>query len=161
MDGDILNSLQEGVPLNPRPFRTLAEGIGVKEEYLLKRARALKYKGVIRNVAAHVNHRMLGFKSTLIALRVRPSRIEYMTGWLIKYPEVTHCYLRRGEYNLWLVFISSDGEKIRNFIKRLAKEAGGEKILNLFRRFKINLWKSLLKIRNLKIRNWLKLLNLF
>lgn len=126
----ILNCLQEDIPLSPAPFKILSKKIGIKEKELLKKIKELKERGIIRSFASSLNHRALGFKSTLLALRVPPDKVEDIATELIKYTEVTHCYVREGEFNLWTVFLYKDG-MIKNVIKKITKQIGKENILNL------------------------------
>ena len=96
-------------------------------------------KGIIRNFQAHLDHRRLGFKSTLVALKVPADEVEKTALEISGYPEVTHCYLRDGEYNLWAVFICSDENRLRGFLNKLAKNVGRQNMLNLVtkRQFKL------------------------
>ena len=138
-DRKILNCAQEDIPLCPEPFKVMSERLGVKEDELLSGLRRLKKKGIIRNYAVRISHKKLGFTSTLIALRVQEGKIESIVKKIIGYPEVTHCYLREGEYNLWLVFISNKREKQKLFLKKLAGYVGRGNTMNLStkRQFKL------------------------
>lgn len=131
IDRKILNCIQEEIPLVSEPFKILSKRIGIKEEVLIKRVKQLKDKGIIRSFAAGLSHRKLGFKGTLVALKVRPNEIDAIAAELTSYHEVTHCYLREGEYNLYFVLICPDEQKMRRFLSKLAKRVGKESILNL------------------------------
>lgn len=131
LERKILNCLQEDIPLGSRPFKIISRHINMEEGELLKTIKRLKEKGIIRNFSAHLNHRKLGFRSTLIALRVPLDEVDSVAKEVIKYPEVTHCYLRQGEYNLWLVFICLQEKLLKNFLGCLAKRVGRKNILNL------------------------------
>lgn len=126
----ILNCLQEDIPLSPAPFKILSKKIGIKERDLLKKIKELKTRGIIRSYASFLNHRALGFRSTLLALKVPQEEIEDIAAKLIKYTEVTHCYLREGEFNLWAVFLYKDG-MFKNIMHKIAKQIGKESIMNL------------------------------
>jgi DNA-binding Lrp family transcriptional regulator len=118
----------------------LSQKLGIEEENLLERVKALRDNGVIRRFAAGVNHRKLGFESSLLALRVPEEKIESSAKYLTEYKEVTHCYLRNGEYNLWFVFISLTKERMKSFLGELTKRFGKKNILNLStkKQFKLN-----------------------
>ena len=140
IDREILNYVQEDIPLCPAPFKAISERLGIEEENLIERVKELKEKGVIRRFAARINHRKLGFKSTLMALKIAEDKIETTAKEIVKYKEVTHCYLRKGEYNIWFVFISSEEEKIKMFLNELAERFGKDNIMNFNTRkqFKLN-----------------------
>lgn len=96
-------------------------------------------QGIIHSFSGHLNHKKLGFASTLIALKVPLEKVESVARKLINYPEVTHCFLRQGEYNLWVVFIYSKKQRLKDFLDRLTEQLGKENILNLktLRQFKL------------------------
>lgn len=130
IDRKILNLIQEDIPFSPEPFKILSKRLRINEEEFLQRLKRLKDRGIIRNFGARLNHKKLGYESSLIALRVPSSQVESIARRITDYPEVTHCYLREGEYNLWLVFLSLN-KKLSDFLNRLAEEVGRENILNL------------------------------
>lgn len=135
----ILNLLQGDIPLSSHPFRILADRLGIDEANLLDKIRELKENGIIRSFSAGLNHRRLGFKSTLLALKVPLTKLEKVINKAIKYPEVTHCFLRQGEHNLYIVAIYKNG-KIKEILNKIAKEIGKENILNLktIRQYKLD-----------------------
>lgn len=126
----ILNSLQEDIPLSSQPFKILAKRLGIEEANLLDKIKELKENGIIRSFSAGLNHRRLGFKSTLLALKVTLTKLERVVNKVIKYPEVTHCFLRQGVHNLYVVVIYKNG-KIKEILNKISKEIGKENILNL------------------------------
>lgn len=136
----ILNNIQSGLPLIPRPFEVLAGRLGVKEERLSEILKNLQDQGIIRNFAVSLNHAKLGFRSSLVGLRVPAGKIEFLAKEIIRYPEVTHCFLRAGDYNLWSVFIYAKKERFRHFLNRLAQRVGKENVLSLptQRKFKLS-----------------------
>lgn len=143
-DRKILNCIQEDLPLTPQPFRAISKKVGLEESQLLKRIRELKDKGIIRNLRGRINHRKLKFKSTLIAFKIPKDKIEPFAKKISSRPEVTHCYLRKGEYNLWTVFIYKNGG-LKKMLNGLTRDIGEDNILNLptKRQFKL---KTSLKI---------------
>lgn len=140
LEGKVLNHIQNGFPLVLQPFKVLSNRLGVKEEVLIQILKRMKDKGIIRNFAIGLNHTKLGFRSTLVGLRVSSEKIESLAKDIIRYPEVTHCFLRRGDYCLWSVFIYSKKERLQQFLNKLAKKVGRENILNLptEKKFKLN-----------------------
>ena len=118
------------MPLISQPFEALSRRIGMDERSLLKRAGELKEMGIVRSIAAHLNHRKLDYKSTLIAFRISEKNLDAFAKRMIRYPEVTHCYERHGDYNLWTVFIYKNG-KLKKILKDIANDIGEENILEL------------------------------
>lgn len=130
IDREILNCLQEDLPIDPKPFAILSKQLGITEDELLQRITKLKNNKIIRCFGARVNHKSLGFKSNLIAFRVSPEKIDYLAEKIIAYPEATHCFQRKGEYNLWVAFIYKN-DRMNAFIKAMEKEIGENNILLL------------------------------
>ena len=131
IDRKILNGIQEDIPLCSKPFKTISDRLGIKESEFLEALKRLKDNGMIRNFAARVSHKKLGFKSTLIALRVPEDKVEPIAKKIAKCREVTHCYLRDGEYNLWTVFICDKEGRQKAFLKKLSKKVGKDNVMNL------------------------------
>ena len=142
IDRKILNYIQKDIPITAPPFRVLSKREGLKEDELLKRLRELKDNGIIRSLAGHINHRRLNFRSSLIAFRIPEDRVEAFAKKISARPEVTHCYLREGEYNLWTVFISKNGG-LKRLLKDMARDIGEDNILNLPTRRQFKLKTSL------------------
>lgn len=138
LDRKILNLIQEEILPSSQLFKTMAEKIGITEEKLLAKIREFKEKGIIRAYSARLNHRKLGFESTLIALRVGDNDIDSMADYLTQQREVTHCYLRQGQFNLWFVFLYKDGQ-LREVLNKISKQIGRKNILNLktIKKFKL------------------------
>lgn len=144
LDRKIINCIQEDIPLTARPFAVLSQKIGIKERLLLERLRQLKDKGLICRFSGRINHKQLKFKSTLLGLRVPPKRVEEISGKLRNLSEVTHCFLRKGRYNIWTVVIYKNGA-LKKILKDMEKSLGKENILNLTTQKKFKL-KTNLKI---------------
>lgn len=138
LDRKILNLIQEEILPSSQLFKTMAEKIGITEEKLLAKIREFKEKGIIRAYSARLNHRKLGFESTLIALRVGDNDIDSMADYLTQQREVTHCYLRQGQFNLWFVFLYKDGQ-LREVLNKISQQIGRKNILNLktIKKFKL------------------------
>lgn len=100
LDQQILNLLQEGIELIPQPFLAIAEELNVDEEMILARVRELK-RGPIRQLSAIFDTRSLGYKSSLVAARVREEHLDKAAEVINQHPGVTHNYKRNHAYNLW------------------------------------------------------------
>ncbi|HAZ10684.1 MAG: hypothetical protein A2047_02145 [Omnitrophica bacterium GWA2_41_15] len=138
IDRKILNCIQEDIPFKSEPFKILSLRIGIKEAALLKGLARLKAQGIIRSFSARLNHRRLKFRSTLVGIHVPKGKLKPLVKKIIGYPEVTHCYLRQGKYNLWSVFLYKNG-RLQKFIRELSKDAGSKNILNLTTKKKFKL----------------------
>lgn len=69
-DKKLLNLLQWEFPLTAKPFQVLAQKAGITEEDVIIRIKRLKDSGVIRQISAIFDTRMLGYKSSLVAMQI-------------------------------------------------------------------------------------------
>ncbi len=132
LDRKILNRIQKGLPLVPRPFQSLAEELGIEEDVLLETIRRLRAQGVIRRFGAVFDSRGLGFESTLVALKAPLKQIEEVVELINAYSEVTHHYLRDHEkYNLWFTLIAPSKERIQEILEEIGSKMGLRDMRNL------------------------------
>lgn len=131
-DKQLLNRLQKGLLLVPRPFEALGQELGMGEAETLERVRRLKARGVIRRLGGIFDSRNLGFQSTLIALQVPEERVEEAAAVINAYPEVTHHYLRDHErYNLWFTLIASSEARVQEILEEISRRVAPAAIRNL------------------------------
>jgi len=131
IDRDILNQIQSDFPITPRPYRTIAEELGLTEEEVLKRVYRLKETGIIRRIGGNFAPEKLGFVSTLCAAKVPEDKISQFAEVVNRYPGVTHNYRRENKFNIWFTFIAPSMEEISTSLKQIAAETGVTDILNL------------------------------
>lgn len=101
-EAKLLDLVQRGIPLAPRPFAELGGVVGLREEQVIARLRALKeQRGIIRQVSAIFDSRSLGYASSLVAAKYAPERLEAGAAVISGHPGVSHNYERQHAYNLW------------------------------------------------------------
>ncbi|MBW2558811.1 MAG: AsnC family transcriptional regulator [Deltaproteobacteria bacterium] len=140
IDREILNIVQEGLPLDARPFKTLGARVGIDEDDALERVRRLKNEGTIRRIGAVFDAGNLGYASTLCAARVPGDRLERFVDIVNSYRGVTHNYLRNYEYNVWFTFIAPTKNEIEKSLADISRETDISNIISMpvKRRFKID-----------------------
>jgi len=131
IDRKILNDIQSGFPISPRPYLDLGQRLGMTEDEVIERIRKLKSEGIIRRIGGSLNSRKLGFKSTLCAARVPEDRIDDFVEKVNCYRGVTHNYLRKSDYNVWFTFIAPSADDIENALTEISEKTGVNDILNL------------------------------
>lgn len=125
----ILSRLQSGLEPAARPFDFLC-GEGLEEKDVLRITQELIDKGVIRRIAAVVDHRKLGFAANvLFACEVGQDRVVEVGKRLAHLPIVSHCYERRTfedwPYNL---FAMMHGRYMGEVKEMISKFVEAEKI---------------------------------
>jgi DNA-binding Lrp family transcriptional regulator len=131
IDRTILNRIQSDFPITSRPYRIIAEKLGLAEEDVIKRVVRLKDAGIIRRIGGNFTPDKLGFVSTLCAAAVPEEKISQFAEVVNRYPGVTHNYRRENAVNIWFTFIAPTMDEINANLKQIAEETGVTKILNL------------------------------
>lgn len=93
MESQIVETMQQGFPLVPRPYHELAELFGSIEETVFHHFQQLHQRGLFRRFGASINSRQLGFVSMLVAIRVHEECIMDVARIINGFNEVTHNYV--------------------------------------------------------------------
>lgn len=130
LDRKILDIIQSGFPIAPRPYAEVGRTLGLTEAETLARVRALKARGIIRRIGANFHSGKLGWQSTLCAARVPEDQVDAFVAVVNRLPGVTHNYLRRHPYNVWFTCIGPSMDHVRQNLAAITA-ATGIPILNL------------------------------
>lgn len=130
-DKRILNTIQIDFPIDARPYRVLAEKLGLTEETLMDRIRSIRQNALIRRIGGNFSPDRLGYYSTLCAASVTQEKIDLFTQTVNAYPGVTHNYMRDHTFNIWFTFIAPSRKLIRAHLDDISKKTGVSPILNL------------------------------
>jgi DNA-binding Lrp family transcriptional regulator len=131
IDRAILNRIQSDFPIASRPYRVIAEKLGLIESEVIQRVLRLKKAGIIRRIGGNFRPDKLGFVSTLCAATVPEDKVSRFAEVVNRYPGVTHNYRRDNAFNIWFTFIAPTMDEINANLKQIAKETGVTEILNL------------------------------
>lgn len=139
-DKALLNVLQENLPVCSHPFAALAEQLGTDEAAVLERLRTLKEEGYLRRIGTFFDSNRLGYRGTLVALKVSSDKVKAVAEAINLYPGATHNYEREGHYNLWFTLLSPDVEHEKRVLDEVRALPGVDDMLNLKakRKYKIN-----------------------
>ncbi|WP_243545607.1 AsnC family transcriptional regulator [Pseudodesulfovibrio tunisiensis] len=137
-DKQILDIIQSHFPLVSRPYAEVGKQVGLSEEEVLNRVRALKESGLIRRMGANFQSKKLGWQSTLCAASVPEDKLDEFVAEVNRHDGVTHNYLRENEFNVWFALIAPDMDAVEAILAEITNETG-IKVLNLpaSRMFKI------------------------
>jgi len=124
----LLEKIQHNFPIVERPFDELGAQLGISGQEVIEILQKLKSRGIIRLIGGVFDPRKLGFKGTLVGLKVDKDYIEKVVEKINRCHGVSHNYLRDHEYNLWFTLIMPSREEIDAFIDSLRKEKG---VINL------------------------------
>ena len=125
----LANRWQRGFPLQPRPFREIAERAGLPESTVLSRFSRLKQQGVIDRIGPVFRPNTVG-ASSLAAMAVPPERLEEVAALVSAQPGVNHNYEREHRYNLWFVATAPGAAAVQSTLSRI-EHASGIAVLRL------------------------------
>ncbi len=125
----LVRVLQEELPLTPRPFAALAAGLGMMDEGLLAKARALQDEGIMRRFAAVIRHRIAGFTANGMTCWIVPEESADEIGYkFASYPQVSHCYRRPvyddWPYNIFTMIHALTRERCEETVRKIAADVG-------------------------------------
>ena len=124
LDRRLINRLQEGLPLSPRPFAAVAGELGVAEDALLERLARLRASGVLSRFGPMYHAERLGGGLTLAALAVPEADFERVSEAVNAFPEVAHNYRREHPLNMWFVLATETPSRIAEVIAAIEAATG-------------------------------------
>ena len=143
VDRKLLDKAQEEFPLTDRPWQSMGMDLGLTEREVMDRLNRLSKEGIIRKIGPALDARRVGLgASTLIAMKVPEDRVQNVAKMISKHREVSHCYQREHEYNLWFTIAARDERELEKTLEgiRRGADVGEDDVLNLpsVRTFKID-----------------------
>ena len=123
-DRAILNALQDGFPLVPRPFAAAGKSLGLTEEALISHIRHLREVGAITRFGPFFDAEAMGGAFCLCAMAVPAERFDAVVTLVNAYPEVAHNYERDHHLNMWFVLACETLDGIEQAANRIEQETG-------------------------------------
>ena len=138
-DRQLLNIIQSAFPLVKEPYKEIGLDLGLTGEEVLSRIRGLKKSNVVRQISAIFDTRRLGYKTTLVAMRFAPDKLDAGAKVISEHPGVSHNYERIGQFNLWFTLAVAPNESLEDTVEDMAQRTGAEnyRIMPTIRFFKI------------------------
>ena len=126
VDRKILNIIQTRFPLVEMPFAEIGDEVELPEEEVIERIGELKGKNVVRQISAIFDTRRLGYKTTLVAMRLPADELDAAAQIINVHPGVSHNYARNGHFNLWFTVAVPPYEDLAETVEDMAKRTGAE-----------------------------------
>jgi len=120
----IINGLQGGFPLTPRPFHDAGAKLGLSEGELIHGVRDLIGAGKLSRFGPLWNAEMLGGDVCLAAMAVPQQRFDEVAEQVNAYPEIAHNYERSHALNMWFVVSAEEPRRIAEVIAEIEAETG-------------------------------------
>jgi DNA-binding Lrp family transcriptional regulator len=126
----LLQAIEGGLPLAPRPYAVIAEQLGIDEAQVIARLQNLQEEGIIKRMGIVVRHRVLGYRANAMVVWDVPDDKVAATGCcLASVPFVTLCYRRPRRlpdwpYNLFTMIHGHNRDQVLVRIDHLINTCG-------------------------------------
>lgn len=145
-DLDLIEAIQGGLPLVPRPYAVIGESVGMEEAEVIARIGSLLERGLIKRLGVVVRHHELGYRANgMVVWDVPDTAVDGIAARFKRFSFITLCYRRprrlpKWPYNLFCMIHGRSREaveqQLEQLIKELHLEAIPHEILFSRRRFK-------------------------
>jgi DNA-binding Lrp family transcriptional regulator len=123
-DRAIVNRLQDGIAVCERPFLEIAQELGMAEDELIGRLRAMLDDGVFTRFGPMYNIERAGGAFALAAMQVPENEVARVADAINSHPEVAHNYLREHRFNLWFVLAAGAAGAVERVASQIERETG-------------------------------------
>ncbi|MGB8812270.1 MAG: AsnC family transcriptional regulator [Paracoccaceae bacterium] len=123
-DRAILNALQVGFPLSSHPFAEAGAALGIAEDDLIGRLKAMRDEGVITRFGPFFDAEAMGGAFCLCAMAVPSARFDEVVTLVNAHPEVAHNYERSHHLNMWFVLACEELGGIKRVAAKIERETG-------------------------------------
>ncbi len=123
-DRVIISILQEPLPLEPEPFVSYADRLGVSVEQVLITIKKYINSGLIRRIAGIIKHNSAGFLyNAMVAFEVDDDKCDSAGKALSSFSCISHCYRRTSypdwPYNLYAMVHARNKEEFDNYLNSI------------------------------------------
>ncbi len=122
---ELIASLQQGLPLVPRPYQAIAEQIGSNEAEVIQHIETMKARGDIKRMGVVVRHRKLGYTSNaMVVWDIDDDIVDKLGHCFGQFDFVTLSYRRPRHlpdwpYNLFCMIHGQDRKDVMNNLQIL------------------------------------------
>ena len=126
----LIAAIQDGLPLDPRPYARVAEATGLSEREVISRLNRLAEDGVIRRFGVVVHHHELGYRANaMVVWDVPDAEVGEAGRRLAGLPFVSLCYRRprrmpEWPYNLFCMIHGRDRATVEALVEEASAAAG-------------------------------------
>jgi len=142
MKDEILSRIQKKFPLVERPFKVIADELGMSEDEVLGILQEQKKANIIRQTSAIFDTKRLGYVSSLVAFKIPADKISDAVKIINSHPGISHNYERNHDFNIWFTLAVAPNSKLglEKTVEALAKATYAEDYIMLptLKLFKIN-----------------------
>ncbi len=127
IDRELVNRLQDGIEIGPRPFAESAKALGIPEEEVVRRIQRMVDDGYLSRFGPLYNADRMGGAVTLAAMAVPPERMDEVVEQVNAHVEVSHNYARDHDVlNMWFVISAEAPNRVDEVMDAIREETGLE-----------------------------------
>lgn len=139
LEKKVIAAIQGDIPVCQRPYRELAEMIGLTEQTFLATLGDLRQRDLIRRFGATLRHQKSGYSANAMgAWQVAEDHVEKVGRIMAACRQISHCYRRNPTeswpYNLYTMIHADSEEACWDIARQLAAETGVQNFTLLFSR---------------------------
>lgn len=128
-DRQIVNALQQDLPLSGNPFAPMAASLGISVDPFLSNCRSLLGRGIIRRYGASINHYNAGYRANAMTCwKVPAGLVEHTGRKLAGIKQVSHCYERETNtlwhFNMFAMVHSQSKAACLRVIDKISADTG-------------------------------------
>ncbi|WP_457672963.1 Lrp/AsnC family transcriptional regulator [Thiolapillus sp.] len=124
IDRAIINQLQKGFPVCPRPYEQAAAEFGISEDELIRRLRAMLEDRRLSRFGPLFHAERMGGGLSLCAMAIPEEDFERVAEQVNAWPEVAHNYARDHQLNMWFVLATETPERIDQVLEEIEARTG-------------------------------------
>ncbi|WP_029066317.1 AsnC family transcriptional regulator [Labrenzia sp. DG1229] len=129
LDRQLINRLQDDLPLVSNPFETIGDDLGLSEQEIVDKVRQLRDDGFLTRFGPFFDAEALGGAFCLCAMSVPENRFEDVLTKVNAHAEVAHNYERDHKLNMWFVLATESRGDIMRTAKEIEHDTGLEVLL--------------------------------
>lgn len=123
-DRDLINLLQDDLPLDNRPFAVLGTQLGLSEDAVIERTKWLKDNGYLTRFGPFFDASAMGGAFCLCAMAVPMQEFDNVLTKVNAHDEVAHNYERAHRLNMWFVLATETPDGITETADAIEQETG-------------------------------------
>lgn len=125
----VLAAIQDGLPLEPEPYRVVGDRIGMSEARVMELITSMLAEGKIKRIGAVPDHYALGITANGMSVWDVPDELAGDVGRRLgAREEITHCYKRPRQpgwpYNIFGMVHARSRDEVIATVERIAQELG-------------------------------------
>jgi DNA-binding Lrp family transcriptional regulator len=126
----LIEAIQDGLPLVPRPYARVGQQIGLAEDEVIRRIGQLRERGIIRRLGVVVRHRKLGIRANaMVVWDIPDERIAELAPLIASQDGVNLCYRRprrppEWPYNLFSMIHGRDRAAVLSVLDGIVQRCG-------------------------------------